>query len=412
MSTKAYRVEKPSWLVLGLFFIMAAIAGQAEGACTKNLQDGKLNIRSGPTASAETIAYIPEGSCRFVTETTSCTGKWCRAFYDGHFGWVNSDYVSDAKAGEKHSFNYFIMKAIYDRAAKRDGRGYSLQKSYSQDLEYPGSAEGVKRFHYDKATEKWVFPGGTGETMCVAAVAEVIIEALNIYVKESGDTSVAERMPADHWGARAKAKHIRQHIWEYSGLGSKGAGHALSRFDIGTEKRFSELVPGDTLKFNRNSAPGHSTIFVAYLDKSGAVQESYSSKAKGFLYFSAHGGGFNLSNEASTGLGFKREFFAGSCPSDSEKQKGRCNVIGPSGEWGPNLGQMYHPKSWGAEVGKSYKDELVKKLYVEMTGKPLSGDAVSVLNSAGGSALKNDFEEILEREMDPNFVGYFDEGTD
>jgi hypothetical protein len=318
---------------------------------------------------------------------------------------VNTDFVTGARDGDRHAFNYFIMKAIYDRVEKRSGRGYDLQKSYSQDMDYPGAASGIKRFYFNKTTGKWVFPGGTGETMCVAAVAEIIVEALNVYVEESNDTSVAQKLPAEHWSASAKTKHIRPHIWEYSGLGSKGSGHAMERFDIGVQKK---LAPGDMLKINRNSAPGHSTIFIAYLDQAGKTLEAYSSKAKGFLYFSAHGGGFSLNGAVSTGLSFKREYFAGHCPAGESAS--RCKVIGPGGTWGPNLGRMFHPKSWGEDVGKSYRDELLKKLYVEKTGSKLQGDPGIVLNSSSGGGLESELNDILEREMDPSYVGYFDEG--
>ncbi len=388
---------------------VVAATKSVSAACTNNLREGKLNIRQAPSVDSQTIAYIPEGSCRIAVETSNCQGKWCRVSYNGVFGWVNTDFLTSWTETDNRSFNYYILKAIYDTVGKRSGRGYDIKKSYSQDLKYPGSNEGVRRFWNDG---NWVFPGGAGETMCVAAIAEVMIEAVNAYYDETKDETVTQKLTSDHFGARATGRHLRQHLWEYSGLGTRGAGHALERFGIGQQKQFSELVPGDFLKINRIGKPGHSTIFIAYLDAEGKVLEVYSKKAVGFLYFSAHGGGFDLEGKSSTGLSFKKEYFNGRCANESDKSLGRCSVIAPGSDWGPNMGRMHHPASWPSKVVliEKAKEEIASLLYVQKTGKPLVRPVTTVMNSAEGAGLRVELENLLNREMSLGYVGNFDRG--
>lgn len=389
--------------ILTGFMLMNAGVGQA--ACVQRVTDG-LNVRKGPTVSAETLTLIPAGSCRVAVDNASCKDMWCKATYNGISGWVNSRFLRfESHEKTEKVFNYYIMRAITEIVAKRGGRGYNLRRSYSEDLDYGVVDDAVKRFYWDNDQGRWAYPGGTGETMCVAAVAEVMIEALNLYGKESGDTSFSAKLPADHWKERAQARHLRQHLWEYSGLGSRGAGHALERFNIGRQKSYAELIPGDTLKFNRiNGAPGHSTIFVSFVDEAGKELERFGQAAKGFKYFSAQGGGVNHEGRVSTGLGYKVEYFSNTCPSDALKASGRCRVFSVGSTYGPNLGTMFHPQSWG-EVGSNYRQELARAIYLARTGKPIKQDVVAYQNTASGSWLNRELETVLSQVMDPSFVG-------
>jgi hypothetical protein len=398
-------VQKASIAVLAVFLGASGVSG----ACVKGVQQS-LNIRSGPGVTHNTIGAVPKGSCRLAVETQACKDTWCRAFYDGKFGWVNTRFTNIPSAIKKHAFNYYILKAIYERVGQRGGRGYHLSRSYSQDMYYGGKPDGVQRFYYDRDAKKWVFPQDKGKTMCVAAVAEVMVEALNFYVEDSADTSVAERLPPEHFRARAKARHLRQHLWEYTDLGSKGAGHALERFNIGIQKKFESLVPGDVFKFSRVKAPGHSTVFIAFTNSRGVIQEAYNSNVTGFLYFSAQGSGTDVNGKFSKGLGFRKEYFVGGCRSAKEKKRGRCKVI-RSGKWRPNSGAMYHPVSWG-EVGKNYRDELAETLFRSKTGRSITKREFTVMQKDEGSWLNSALETLLDKEMDPAYVGYFEDGSE
>ncbi len=392
-------------LPLLLMIFAFALSQPTWAACTQNVRNS-LNVRSGPGTHHETIARIPNGSCRFTVATTDCQGNWCKAFYDGTTGWINVKFASIRRPRGKHKFNYYLITSVYEVVAKRAHRKYDLRKSYSQDIEYGTDRTGVRRFYYDNQKKRFIYPGGNGETMCVAAVAETIIEALNSYITETKDYSILKKLPPDHFRARAKARHLRQHLWEYAGLGSKGAAHALERFNIGFQHKFSELTPGDMLKFNRSRAPGHSTIFIAFVDRNGKILERYSSNVAGFRYFSAQKrSGVDLKGKHSNGLGFRTEFFSGKC--QSSERSANCRVI-RTGRWKPNTGAMLHPMSWG-EVGSNYQDELARTVYLSKTGKPIPRDSTIFLNSADGSWLRKEVDVLLEKEMDPTFLGNFEE---
>jgi hypothetical protein len=102
------------------------------------------------------------------------------------------------------------------------------------------------------------------KTMCVAAVTEVLIEALNLYFQQTKDSKPFTDLPPVHWNGTS-AQDIRDYIWE--NRGSHSAGYAFDKFGIGQKLNFTELRPGDFLSFDRLNGGGHSVIFLGYLDK-------------------------------------------------------------------------------------------------------------------------------------------------
>jgi hypothetical protein len=173
-------------------------------------------------------------------------------------------------------------------------------------------------------------------TMCVAAVAETAIEALNFYFQATGSAEPFSQIGSDSWNS-SRRTDIRTYIWENEGPDDKrGAGYAFELFGMGGRLNFEDAKPGDFISLDRSKfrpevtwtaeerpeflkkvsnhqgqwwyqdgqrgvwqTSGHSTIFLGYLDKSLAPTLKYKNgQIVGFLYFSSQGkeapdGGFS-----------------------------------------------------------------------------------------------------------------------
>jgi len=154
-----------------------------------------------------------------------------------------------------NAFNEYILKAVADLNQHYPSKGYDINKAYTHDIAY------------DSGTVKASQPA---LTMCVAATAEVIITALNLYVKETGDKSVYAYLPVTSWN-RMRPKDIRSHIWVDPKLDAYGTADALVTFGIGKRVKFSELEPGSFVNINRLNKSGHSVIFIGFIDSKGDV---------------------------------------------------------------------------------------------------------------------------------------------
>jgi uncharacterized protein YraI len=390
--------------------LILAVNG-AGATCVSGVSSGDvLNVRAGPGTQYPIVTSIPGQSCRVVIDLLSCGRNWCRVSYDGKFGWASATFLKDFRKGGSIDFNYYVLQAIYETVGHRANRGYNLRRNYSQDLTYSSEAQTVKRFYWDSTNNDFAYPGGTGATMCVAAVAEVLIEALNKYFQRTKDSTPFQKLPREHWSAGAKPTHLRQHLWEYDGLGSKGAAHALERFNVGKQGKFSELIPGDLFKLNRTSGPGHSTIFIAYLDRTGRVLERHSNEVKGVLYFSAQErGGTDLVGQPSNGFGFRKEYFQGNCPNAEVRSANHCNINSVGSSYEPNVGWMLHPAVWGT-VGLNYRTELLAG-NLKNLGVPIYGNILSILKKLDintQSEIQKQVSDELNKSVDPDKIGWFE----
>jgi hypothetical protein len=184
-----------------------------------------------------------------------------------------------SSAATPDSFNAYILKAVTELNTNFGGKGYNINKAYTHAYGY--------------GTGK-INPSDPPWTMCVAAVAEVITTAINIYVKDTNDRSPYIHLPVDGWN-RMRPTDIRSHIWVDSRLDSYGTADALVTFGVGKHVPFSDLTPGSFINLNRqrpNMKPsGHAVVFLAFLDKDGKELSTYSNKVVGFKYFSSQGSG-------------------------------------------------------------------------------------------------------------------------
>lgn len=192
-----------------------------------------------------------------------------------------------SECGRGADFNKCVLDSVDMIARTRSGLGY-MDAAFTRDLDYGPVTAVVKASHKPK-------------TMCVAAVSEVLIEALNFYYQQTHDQKPFNDLGYFHWN-HMTALDIREYMWENSG--SHSAGDAFQKFGIGKKLDFPELEPGDFLSFDRLNGGGHSVIFLAYLDKNFNDVASYGSNVVGFRYFSSQG-------SYTPGFAYRWAFFAG-----------------------------------------------------------------------------------------------------
>jgi hypothetical protein len=84
------------------------------------------------------------------------------------------------------TFNAYILKAVAMIASERAGQGYDLHSYFTRHLSYgPDNAEAIRSNHPPL-------------TMCVAAVTEVMIEALNSIARKPATKPRSTSWPRRH----------------------------------------------------------------------------------------------------------------------------------------------------------------------------------------------------------------------
>ncbi|TYO68398.1 hypothetical protein FXV83_00775 [Bradyrhizobium hipponense] len=225
-------------------------------------------------------------------------------------------------------FNKYVLTAVKMLGESRAAKGYG-SAAFTQDLTF--GDDGILK------------ASGPPITMCVAAQLEVLVEALNLYARETKDVSPFHYIPKVTW-ARLRPLDLRGQIWMVNGSPSTGAAHAFENFGMGKRIAFKNLFPGTFVNFNRTRT-GHGVVFLGYIDKTGADLSDYSNLVAGFKYFSAQGMG-----KPDGGLGYRWGFFADAgCPSLPADKKRDCGIIRSEAN---NLlvgGYVAMPNMWDAE---------------------------------------------------------------
>lgn len=229
------------------------------------------------------------------------------------------------------AFNAEILAQVEALHQERKGLGYDINSYFTRDLDYGPSGK--------------IKANNPPRTMCVAAVAEVIVCAMTAWYAAVGKKAPFTKLPVDSW-RRGTSKSIRAHIFMYDGLKSNGTAHALERFGIGRQLKFEELQPGDFINFNRENRSGHACVFLGYLDEAGRDVASHGPTVAGFRYFSAQG-----KNSEDGGFGYRWAFFAGKGPSTLPGKRMDRGLIYSSRASLLCCGYMLHPDKWPAAVG-------------------------------------------------------------
>ncbi len=309
----------------------------------------------------------------------------------------------------KASFNEYLLKSVDKIYNERKRGGYSLGAAYSQDLSY---GPGLVLATPDRDADP---PQARRRTMCVAAMAEIIIEAINLYAQENGDDAVYDSLPASTWNrsnlqslkpylfmqqderdvfgyragdvpsAKVKSKNDPNRLETVYAL-SRGSGHALSLFGVGEELPFSKLKPGDFVNFNRTKT-GHAAMFVSYIDKDNRYTTTYSDSVIGFKYFSAQGKG-----KPDAGFEYRDAYFgagrsptAGAIVADTGVRKSQDLLV-------LNGGRMWAPPHWA--VAKALTE--IRRKISDRSGRPQNTRAAYV-------------NQIVELDMPASFVDFSDE---
>ncbi len=186
---------------------------------------------------------------------------------------------------------------------------------------------------------------GGARTMCVAAVMEVILTAMQLYEADTGDTTVWDFLPMRSWQYLSE-DDIKAHIWVNHSLDSYGTADALRHFGMGENVPFEDLTPGSFININRTTGTGHAVVFLAFIDEQGIQYDSYNDDVIGFYYFSSQGG----YDEGSGGLDFRYAIFQ----TDDYETNGYpsmpynrdIHIIYSTSQTYLNTGRMYHPSQW------------------------------------------------------------------
>ncbi|MBU1430774.1 thrombospondin type 3 repeat-containing protein [Myxococcota bacterium] len=229
-------------------------------------------------------------------------------------------------------FNDYILAAVDELATHYALLGYD-SSVLTHDIPY-GDHGTISR-------------SGGARTMCVAAVLEVILTAMNLYAEQTGDDSVFDFLPQRSW-ERLGANDFKAHVWVNHELNSGGTADALRNFGMGEVVPFEALTPGSFINLNRTNGTGHAVVFLAYLDIEGNELPAYSEAVIGFKYFSAQGG----YEVGAGGLDFRWAVFD---PYGRPEMPGRrdATVIESNDQRLLNTGVMWSPDRWVPIHGKS-----------------------------------------------------------
>lgn len=243
------------------------------------------------------------------------------------YGQSKGKYILDvtfrpyALVGE-HMFNDYILKAVNYVHTYWAKKGYD-SSAYTHDLPYG---------------ETSVAKGPLApKTMCVAAVAEIILTAMKLYADETGDTSVWNHLPAKSWASQS-AKTIKGWIWvNQPGFNARGTGDAMTAFGMGMNVPFKELVPGSFINLNRTTGTGHATVFLAFLDSACNEYQIWNENVVGFKYYSSQTGGFDYRYASWSDK---------TMTCSSGKVKDSKVIHNETSQTYLNTGVIYHPRYW------------------------------------------------------------------
>lgn len=223
------------------------------------------------------------------------------------------------------TFNAYLLKAVTELKAKYGLLGYD-SAVLTHDISY-GS----------KGTISATKPP---RTMCVAAVMEVILTAMQIYAKDTGDSTIFDFLPKKSFETLS-SPYLKAHLWVNYTINAGGSADAVRHFGMGMTVPFKELSPGSFINLNRTSGSGHAVIFLSFIDISGKEYTTWNSNIIGFKYFSSQGG----YDAGSGGLDYRYAIFS-KYGSPAMPYKRDLNVIESDSQVYLNTGLMLAPSRW------------------------------------------------------------------
>ena len=239
-------------------------------------------------------------------------------------------YTLDASFRPKNvaaadTFNGYLLKAVAQIKAKHGLLGYDAA-ALTHDMQY--------------GTKGLVKASKPPKTMCVAAVMEVILTAMQIYAKEQGKPGVFDFLPIKSFQSLASG-NLRAHLWVSYKINSRGSADALRHFGMGMTVPFKELTPGSLINLNRTTGSGHAVIFLAFIDIKGKEYTSHNASVVGFKYFSSQGG----YAVGAGGFDYRYAVFS-KFGSPTMPYKRDTKVVQSEDQKYLNTGVMYAPSRW------------------------------------------------------------------
>lgn len=231
-------------------------------------------------------------------------------------------------------FNEYILKSVDFLYNNYKQLGYDINSAYTHDIPFGqyGLIKGSK----------------SHKTMCVAAIQEIIHEAMNLYAKASNDYSIFDFLPKRSWEGYT-VNDVHAHIWVNPDFNSYGTPDALRNFGMGEICRFEDLRPGGFIGFNRADGMGHAVVFLGFIDVDGNVQPEYNDKVAGFKMFSSQG----KSPETPSGLDFRYVLFHPRVQPGYDFTTKRMwypsAILSPNQKY-LNCGHMWHPSRWNKSI--------------------------------------------------------------
>ena len=269
--------------------------------------------------------------------------------------------------------NGYIGCAIDLALAERTNGGYNIHRIYTQDLSYaPGGKPIPARRRSGGAYGPPYDPNGINPSMCVAAISEILIEAINFYAAANG-AEVYDTIPRTKW-LPATPSSFTANIFRYKGSGVSGTADAAAKLGFGRKKPFNELRKYDVVNFERKYRSGkwggHAAFFINYITPDGPTSE-FSADVIGFRYFSIQGRG-----RPDAGFGYRNAYFwyeardgapeRSFCPSPRGPEDD-CRLISPiiradgsilQNQRSFNTGEITSPILWKETVPAQYQKLL------------------------------------------------------
>lgn len=235
--------------------------------------------------------------------------------------WSDAARAADPEAED---LNGYILQAVRWLSENRKGLGYHANGVFCEDLQY---GEETLR-----ASAQYV-----PQTMCVSAVAEIVIRAIQFYALDTQETLPFREIPGSMWVRARPAIDIRPWLFR-STAPSNGIADTLNRYPFGEALSFGELKPGDIIYFNRTRS-GHACIFLGYLK--GAYEETpaYSSEVTGFRYFSSQ-------SSHKPGFDERWAYFRGAAPPAHPEKIRDYGILRSSNPTFLNAGRIWAPSRW------------------------------------------------------------------
>jgi hypothetical protein len=246
--------------------------------------------------------------------------------YKGLSGTYTLDFTvrpTAVAAGE--TFNAYLLKAVTRLAEQYGLLGYA-DAALTHDISY--GSQGLI-----KATSP-------PRTMCVAAVMEVLLTAMQIYAEEKKAPSVFDFLPIKSYQSLSSSC-IRAHLWVNHTINARGSADAARHFGMGMTVPFKELTPGSLINLNRTNGTGHAVVFLAFIDVKGKELATWSPAVVGFKYFSSQGG----YEAGSGGLDYRYAVFD-QHGAPAMPYKADLHVIDSDDQLYLNTGIVYDPSLW------------------------------------------------------------------